>query len=81
MQKKKKKKKTFPATTTAKIQGVNLLELNCNMFKCVDRTLEKRTSKGDYCIKQCFSTITSLFNMGTALKGKNLLPEGANSFL
>ena len=25
--------------------------------------------------------ITSLFKMGTSLKGKNLLPEGANSFL
>ena len=40
-----------------------------------------RTSKGDYCIKQRFSTITSLFKMGTAPKGKNLLPLGANSFL
>ena len=48
----------------------------------VARTLQKlRTSKGDYCIKQLFSTITPLFKMGTALKGKNLLPEGANSFL
>ena len=38
----------------------------------VARTLKTlRTSKGDYCIKQCFSTITSLFKMGTALKGKN----------
>ena len=45
-------------------------------------TLKKlRTSKGDYCIKQRFSTITSLCKMGTSLKGKNLLPEGANSFL
>ena len=40
-----------------------------------------RTSNGDYCIKQGFSTIMSLFKMGTSLKGKNLLPEGANSFL
>ena len=39
------------------------------------------TLKGDYCIKQWFSTIMSLFEMGTSLKGKNLLPEGANSFL
>ena len=37
-----------------------------------------RTSKGDYCMKQWFSTITSLFKMGTSLK---VLPEGANSFL
>ena len=48
----------------------------------VARTLKKiRTPKGDYCIKQWFSTLTSLFEMGTSLKGKNLLPEGANSFL
>ena len=48
----------------------------------VARPLKKlRTSMGDYCIKQLFSTITSLFEMGTSLKGKNLLPEGANSFL
>ena len=39
------------------------------------------TSKGDYWIKQRFSSITSLFKLGTSLKGKNLLPEGANSFL
>ena len=46
------------------------------------RTLKKlRTSKGDYSIKHWFSTISSLFKMGTSLKGKNLLPEGANSFL
>ena len=30
------------------------------------------TSKGDYSIKQCFSTITLLFEMGTSLKGNNL---------
>ena len=47
----------------------------------VARMLKKlRTSKGDYCIKQRFSAITSLFKMGTSLKGKNLLPEGANSY-
>ena len=51
------------------------------------RTLKKlRTPKGDYLkgdywIKQWFSSIASLFKMGTSLKGKNLLPEGANSFL
>ena len=33
-----------------------------------------RTSKGDYCIKRLLSTITSLFKMGTSLKGKNSLP-------
>ena len=48
----------------------------------VARTLKKvRTSKGDYWIKQLFSSIVSLFNMGTSLKGQNYLPEGANSFL
>ena len=40
-----------------------------------------RTSEGDYWIKQWFFSIVSLFKMGTSLKGKNLLPEGANSFL
>ena len=45
-------------------------------------TLKKiRTSNGDYDIKQWFSSIASLFKMGTSPKGKNLLPEGANSFL
>ena len=50
--------------------------------KGVARTLKKLcTSKGDYWIKQWFSSIAPLFKMGTSLKGKNLLPEGANSFL
>ena len=40
-----------------------------------------RTSKGDYRIKLCLSSIASLFKMGTSLKGKNLLPKGANYFL
>ena len=41
----------------------------------VARTLKKlRTSKGDY-------SIAFLLKMGTSLKGKNLLQEGANSFL
>ena len=45
------------------------------------RTEKKlRTSKGDYWIKHWFTSIVSLFKMGTSLKGKNLLPEGANSF-
>ena len=48
----------------------------------VARTLKRlRTSKGDYWIKQWFSSIASLFKMGTSLRGKNLLPEGANSSL
>ena len=43
----------------------------------VARNLKKlRTSKGDYCIKQRFSTITSFFKMGTSFKGKNSLPPG-----
>ena len=49
----------------------------------VARTLfvKLRTSKGDDWIKQRFSSIACLFIMGTSLKGKNLLSEGANSFL
>ena len=48
----------------------------------VARTLKKvRTSNLDYWIKQCFSSIASLFRVGNSLKGKNLPPEGANSFL
>ena len=37
--------------------------------------------KGRPLIKQWFSSIASLIKMGTSLKGKNLLPERANSFL
>ena len=48
----------------------------------VARTLKKLlTSKGDYWINQKFSSIVSLYKRGTSLKGKNLLPEGVNSFL
>ena len=51
-------------------------------FNGVARTLKKvHISKGDYWIKQLFSSIMFLFKMGTSLKGKNLPPEGANSFL
>ena len=39
------------------------------------------TSKGDYWVKKWVLSIASLFKMGTSLKGKNLLPEGANYFL
>ena len=48
----------------------------------IARTLKKlRASKGDHCIKQLFSIITSLLKMGTSLKGKSSLPERVNSFL
>ena len=48
----------------------------------IARMLKKlHTTKGDYWIKQLFSSSASLFIMGASLKGKNLLPEGANSFL
>ena len=48
----------------------------------VARTLKKLpSSKGDYWIKQRFSSIVSFLKMESSLKGKNLLPEGANSFL
>ena len=48
----------------------------------VARTQKKlHTPKGDNWIKQRVSSIVSLFKMGTSLSGKNLLPEGANSFL
>ena len=45
----------------------------------VARTLKKLcTLKGDYWIKQRFSSIASLFIKGTSHKGNNLLPEGTN---
>ena len=48
----------------------------------VDRTLKKlHTSKGDYSIKAVVLFNCNHFKVGTTLKGKNLLPEGANSFL
>ena len=51
-------------------------------FNGIARTLKRLcTSKGDYWIKQWFSSIASFFKMGTSLKGKDLLPQGANSFL
>ena len=36
-----------------------------------------RTSKGDYWIKQWFSSIASLFIMGTSLKRKEFAPRGS----
>ena len=71
-------------------RNVELWMPKCHLkiFKCpnirngVARTLKKYTHiKGDYWNKQRFSSISSLFKMGTYLKGKNLLPEGANSLL
>ena len=51
------------------------------MYNGVARKLKKlRTSKGDYLTKQLFSSIVPLFKMGTSLKGKDLPPEGVNSF-
>ena len=45
----------------------NLLVLSSG----VARTPKKlRTSKGDYWIKQWFSSIASLFEIGTSIKGK-----------
>ena len=48
----------------------------------VTRTLKKlRTPKGDYWIKQLFSSIASLLKWELLLNERILLPEGANSFL
>ena len=55
--------------------------MNTNQTSPIERAKKVRTSKGDYLIKQRFSSIASLFEMGTSLKGKNLLPEAVNSFL
>ena len=56
--------------------------MRATLYNGVARTLKRlRTSTGDYWIKQGFSLISPLFKMGTSLEGKNLLPEGANSFL
>ena len=47
----------------------------------VARTLKQIcTPKVDYWIKQWFSSIASIFKMGTSIKEKNVLLEGANSF-
>ena len=35
--------------------------------------------KGDYWNKKRFSSVAPLFKIGTSLKGKNLLPDGAGS--
>ena len=55
---------------------------HCLYSNGIAKMLNKlHTSKGDYWIKQWFSSIGSLFKMGTSLKGKNLLPEGAKNLL
>ena len=54
----------------------------CRGYNGVARTLKKlHTSKGDSWIKQRFTSIAPLFKIGTSLKGKNLLQEGANSLV
>ena len=52
----------------------------CQIFDHSAMAWPERTTNGDYCIKECFSTITSLFILGTSPKGENSLPL-ANSFL
>ena len=62
----------------AKRQNLSIFDIDLRL-NGVARTLKKlRTSKGAYWIKQPFSSIASLFKMRTSLKGKNLLPDGAN---
>ena len=47
----------------------------------VAKTMKKlRKSKGDYQIKHCFSSIVSLFKVGTSLKGKEFAPRGSEFF-
>ena len=51
------------------------------IFKIYMGHIKLRTPKADYLNKQIFFSIAPFFKMGTSRKGKNLLPEGANSFL
>ena len=46
----------------------------------VARTLKNLYIKGRLLDQAVILLIASLFKIGTSLKGKNLLPEGANSF-
>ena len=63
---------TFSLTVKTKISA---------KINVVARMLQKlRTSKGDYWIKQWFSSIATLFIMGTSLKGKHLAPRGSEIF-
>ena len=45
------------------------------------KNAEKVTHIKGRLLEQIFSSIASLFKMGTSLKGKNSFPEEANSFL
>ena len=57
---------------------LNLLQLDSiyDGTQLRSRALKKlRTPKGDYWIKQWFSSIASLFKMGIFLKGKNFQRE------
>ena len=42
---------------------------------CLQEGSQLRTSKKDYLIKQLFSSITSLYKMGTSLKGNKFEPR------
>ena len=65
-----------------RVDGWELTRKRMMRANGVARTLKKlSTSKGDNWIKQWFSSIAPLYKMGTSVKGKNLLPEGANSFI
>ena len=56
--------------------------LRSNAFLASSQNAEKDTHiKGRLLYQARFSLIASLFKMGNSVKGKNLLPEGANSFL
>ena len=65
-------------STRENIRLIARTPFTSNNCKRSARTLKMlRTPKVDYCIKQWFSTTTSLIKLGICLKGKNLLPEGA----
>ena len=54
--------------------------VNAHQWRC--QNAEKATLiKGRLLDQAVLLLISSLFKVGTSLKGKNLLPEGANSFL
>ena len=55
-------------------------ELILVTYALISNAVENTHIKGRLLFQAMISTI-SLFKMGTSLKGKNLLPEGANSFL
>ena len=54
-----------------------LLSEDESLQECSQNAKKLRTSKGDYLIKQCFSSIASLFKLGTSLEGKNSLLCGS----